>query len=282
MTSAFQRFAGAGLVVALTMASATLLWMLLTARAQHTEAIARIERANRDLEERVAALQAEAAALREKLGVPHPADHSAAVRPPGRSKPVEPPSGADTTLQLSQLQSKLAQANSAITSLQARTREMEETIEKLTAENSRALASEADLKERMAGLQRVVSAMETEIKSKTDRLVQLEQAARKAVEDGAANAQRLAQVGSALTELEEINRRRENALTSLNRRFRDLTDQYRAFALRLDTQRDNPASPLMPDVSRIQTAVQGAEEELRQLISLNTQAQRVAAKLTRK
>ncbi|MGC4048579.1 MAG: hypothetical protein QM757_03495 [Paludibaculum sp.] len=71
-------------------------------------------------------------------------------------------------------------------------------------------------------------------------------------------------------------------MNSLQRRYRELTDQLRALAVRLEhSERDSPVTAA-PDISRIQTTVQSAEDDLRQLLSLNTQAQSLTQKLGQK
>jgi hypothetical protein len=60
-----------------------------------------------------------------------------------------------------------------------------------------------------------------------------------------------------------------------------LTDAYRALALRLDTQRDSqtPMQITSGEVSRITSAVQSAEDELRQLSTLNAESLRLTQRL---
>jgi len=253
------------------------LWMRHAAtEARHGSDVAAMESANRDLRGRVSQLEAESAELREKLAA------QGIEVAPSRSAPAvkseATTSYLETVRMLAQVQGKLASANSAITDLQEKTREMEASIAKLSDENRRLSAESAEFKENLASSTRVVQAMEAELKSKAERVMELEAAVRRARDESASASQKGAQVAPVLKELDDINRRRENTLTSLQRRYRDLTDQYRALAVRLDTQRDNPTT-LTTDVSRIQSTVQSAEDELRQLIALNTLAQRAAQKL---
>jgi hypothetical protein len=77
-------------------------------------------------------------------------------------------------------------------------------------------------------------------------------------------------------DVEDLNRRREASLLTLERRYREVTDLYRNFSLNMQT-RENPGQGLQAgDLSRIQTALQQAEEELRQLRSLNTRVAELA------
>ena len=255
------------------------LWMRHTAtESRHGVDVAAIQSANKDLQGRVAQLEAESAQLRDRLAAQGIEVAPARVAAPAKNE--VPSSYLESVRMLAQVQAKLASANSAITDLQEKIHELEASVARFTDENRRLTSESADLKESLASTNRIVQAMEVELKTKSDRIVELEATARRARDDSSGNSQKLAQVGPILKEMEDLNRRRENTLTSLQRRYRDLTDQFRSLALRLDTQRDNPTT-MTTDVSRIQSTVQSAEDELRQLIALNTQAQRIAQKLPR-
>jgi chromosome segregation ATPase len=262
-------------------AVAAVLWMGHSrSENQRAQEFGRIESANKDLQGRLSQLEQEAATLRQKL-----AEQGIEVAPqsaaPARQRPDTGTSQLETVRTLTQVQGKLTAANSAIAELQNRTHELEAALARMTEENKQLNSAEAELKESLASTNRIVSVMDTEIKAKTERISQLENAARKNREDTTTAAQKLAQLSATTKELEDINRRRENTVNSLQRRYRELTDQFRGAAMRVEQNRDNPAA-LAPDLSRIQSTVQSAEEDLRQLIGLNTQAQRAAQKLAQK
>jgi uncharacterized membrane protein YccC len=143
-------------------------------------------------------------------------------------------------------------------------------MERSAEENKRLGASEADLKERIASSGRVLAAIKDELKGKDQRLEQLESANLKLREENRGNGEKLSQITRMLRDLEELNRRRENYLTSMLRRYKDVTEQYRALSARLD----NP-----PDMSRIQDSIALAEEDMRQLASLNAQASRLQQRI---
>lgn len=238
-------------------------------------ALEKLENDNRTLSARTEALAQEAQQLRAQL-----AAQGIAVQPPSaaQAKPVREENNGDTARQLAAMQQKLQAANASLGELQNKIGDLESSLARVTEENKKLVAGEAEFKENLASTNRLVQTMESELKVKTERIVQLEAAAKKLREDQSAAAARTGQITGVLREIEDINRRRETTLTSLQRRYRDLTDQFRALALRLDTQRDNP-TPITADVGRIQTVVQSAEEDLRVLVSLNTQAQRAGQKL---
>jgi len=254
-------------------------WMLNTrqkTRAAYQSRIDELQKQAAGQSARVSSLESENQALREQLAAK---GIEPAVAPQRAALPSDSDARRlDTVRELSQTQSRLSAASSSITELQNKVHELDASVERLNADNKRLSASESNLREDLENTHRVVQAMEAELKAKNDRLAQIESALRKSREDVAALRARPDEPPAATGELADINRRRENTLNSLQRRYRDLTDQLRALAVRLDTQRDNPAAAA-PDISRIQTAVQSAEDDLRQLTSLNTQAQRLAQKM---
>jgi hypothetical protein len=74
-------------------------------------------------------------------------------------------------------------------------------------------------------------------------------------------------------------------LNSLLSRYKEVTEQYRAFASILENRRGPEGTPganisiAGPELSRIQNTLTLAEEDLRQLNALNAQALRIQKKL---
>ncbi len=95
--------------------------------------------------------------------------------------------------------------------------------------------------------------------------MQLESALARTREENAGATAQLRSLSALFREFDELNRRRENALTSLQRRYRELTDLYRSTLLTIEQARDNPAFRQLPDASRIQSTVLAAEDDLRQI-----------------
>jgi chromosome segregation ATPase len=266
--------------VALAAAGGLLLWLWLLRARESSAAVsqlANVEAARKVAEERARLLDADNENLRNELT-------SRGVEPPPRA--VLPPHTADdsrveTVRQLTAAQTRLAAVTAQNQELQAKVQELEESAGRLAAESKRVAASEAAAREDLDQARRVIEATEAELKAKSERLVQLEAAARRAREDLDAATKRSAVSSADLNELTDLNRRRETLVQTLQRRYRDLTNELRNIAVRIDTQRDNPAAAA-PDISRIQTGVQSSEDDLRQLSALNTQAQRVAQRLGQK
>lgn len=153
---------------------------------------------------------------------------------------------------------------------------LKEKLEKDREERERLAAELADGKETLAGVRRVVAATEAELKAKNERLVRLETSeklVREAAGKAEVNAARAMRTGQ---ELEQLNQRREVLLASIVRRYREVTDQYRTLSLRVQSRAEQLGlDPGAGELSRIQSSVQQAEEEMRQLNSLSAQAAKV-------
>lgn len=255
-------------------------WLLHTRQQTRTAYESQIAALKKDLaahDARNTVLEADLSTLRRQL-----ADKGIepAVAPRDPRSPVSEAQRLEAIRELSQTQSRLSAATASLSELQNRISELESSVDRLNADNKRLSASESNLKEDLDNTQRLVQALETEVKTKNERLAQLDTTLRKAREEMAALSQKSAQSTPLLAELADLNRRRENTLTSIQRRYREVTDQLRALAVRLDTQRDNP-SAAVGDISRIQTAVQSAEDDMRQLNTLNARAQRISQQLSK-
>ena len=133
-----------------------------------------------------------------------------------------------------------------------------------------------ELRDDMQAARRMGEALQAELRAKSDRLVRVE-TSEKITQERLARAETAAvKVGGASKEIEDLNRRREAFLTALLRRYREVNDLYRNFTLNAQT-RDVPGAGLQAgDLSRIQTAVQQAEDDLRQLQALNARIAQLA------
>lgn len=91
---------------------------------------------------------------------------------------------------------------------------------------------------------------------------------------------RAAEVARTVAGLQDLERRRDVYLTSILRRYRDITDEFRAMSSILDTSHD-PGSNACSGaaLSRIQNAVTSAEDDLRQMNELNARSQKLQKQL---
>lgn len=230
--------------------------------------------------QRVATLESENLDLRRRLeaaGIETPPVDT----PPAAGARAAEAARLEAVRALAELQKRFDSVQAQVQSLQSARLELESSLEAAATDRKRLTAAEAELKENLASGRRVIEAMEAEIKTKTDRVASLESDLRRARDANSAETRRNSQIAAILSSFDDVNRRRENTLTSLQRRFRDLTDAYRALALRLDTQRDSqtPVQITSGEVSRMTNTVQSAEDDLRQLNTLNAEAQRLTRRL---
>lgn len=233
-------------------------------------------RARAAAEARAAELTAQLDALRNARPAPAldvPPAETGAVSAPAFAKPA--PAAlpteyiriiAETQAALETARKELSAARNDLAALEARAAEELERRQKLTAEL-------ADTVEALASAKRVLTATETDLRAKNERLVRLE-TSEKLVREAAGKAEvEAAKSLRSAVALEDLNRRREVLLNNMVRRYREVTDQYRTLSLRVQSRADQLGlDPGAGEISRIQTSVQQAEEEFRQLNSLNAQA----------
>ncbi|MBM3749356.1 MAG: hypothetical protein FJW34_26650 [Acidobacteria bacterium] len=243
------------------------------ARQQQADRLAQLEAENRRLEAHSVELTRQLEAIPE--GVPPPAREPEAVPPPRQA----PARGTQVESQvIVSLRESLGRATATLSELRSRIEVLQVEVEKSAEEGKRLAASEADLKERWASASRVLEAVQAELKTRTERTAHLEGTAERLHQENRGISERLARVTQLTRELEDINRRRETYLTGILRRYRELTEQYRLLAGRADSPGEG-AVPAGAELARLQNAIAGAEEDLRQLTALNAQAARLQKKI---
>jgi chromosome segregation ATPase len=189
---------------------------------------------------------------------------------------------ADAAKIIQKLQESQAQATASISQLDSRVLDLQAQVGRLNAENQRLTASEADLKDSLAASKNLVDALQKELKTKSDRLIQTEVADQRLRQQTSADSQHLSQMRQSISELQDIYVRQDATLRRILRRYRDVTEQYRSIAGMLDNRRNDPGAVTNIDLSRIQNSITLAEEDLRQFDGLNAQVQRIQRKLSGK
>jgi chromosome segregation ATPase len=258
----------------LLVASGIAIFGLWRVRTDQAARLSRLEGDNRLLQGRAQTAERAVAALRQ--GLPVPVGPRIETPRDARTGNIN---ALDQAKMLIQFREQLAAANRSVEFLQTRLQEVQFTLEKVTEENKRLASSESDLKERVGAANRVLEAVQTELKGKDNRLAELDAAYRRLRDENRVNADKASQIPRALQDLEQINRRREGVLTGILRRYRDITDQYRSLAARLDRESSSPGAS---ELGGIQNAISMTDEDLRQLSNLNAQAIRIQQKLSGK
>jgi chromosome segregation ATPase len=199
-------------------------------------------------------------------------------------KRTDPPPDQEQQVRLlNETKDKLAAAQVTIQELQHRIEDFELRLNSAGQESNNLRGAANDISERLDRSNRLVAALQDEMKSRNDRLVQLELQNKELRKKSDDLDRRQERADKAQTELEEITRRREVFMTNILRRYREVTDLYRSLSLRLDNPRDvaTGGSPLTSDLARIQNAITLADEDMRQVQRLNDRAESVLKQLSR-
>jgi chromosome segregation ATPase len=209
--------------------------------------------------------------------------------------PAEPESPAP----LDAYRATLAKRNLTIQGLdreldaaQAKIKELQAQLSDASDEREKALASANELhqKERedwqsqLDTLKQDLESTQAESQASRQRLAALEADNAKLKADISAAAARAAELARVVTELQDLDSRRDAYLTSIMRRYRDITNQFRAMSGMLGSTRDSNSTSPFSDaaLTRIQSAVSAADDDLRQLTELNAQARQLEKKLAKK
>ncbi len=166
--------------------------------------------------------------------------------------------------------------------LQSRVSELQAGVENATEENRRLAAAAEELKRNLADANQTIETIRAELKSNSGRMAEIESANARLKEQAALSGQSAAQLKQTSSDLEGLFRRREMYLNNILRRYREITEQYRAMSGVLDSRRDREAAPVRStEIGRIQNAIALAEEDLKQIDALNAQAARLEKKLSK-
>jgi chromosome segregation ATPase len=240
--------------------------------ATQSERLKRLEQENLELRARKAQFEQQVQELQQQLGVESSSLAELASR--GGQRSQLPAGTLDAIRMIGQLKESLTSANTAAEQLRTRVAELEGELERVKDENRTLDTRQSELAEKLQGANSVVEAMQAELKGKNDRVVPLQMANKQLQEENRTANEKISRVTQSVSQLEEINRRRDAFLTSILRRYRDVTDQYRALAARLENPGEGSA-PTGSELSRIQSTISMAEDDLRQLNGLNAQADRL-------
>lgn len=205
---------------------------------------------------------------------------------PSRSPLKRDPQYIDDTETVRALRENLASANRSVIEWQSRAAQLQTQLDQLRDDQKRLAAIESDLTEQLASSKRLVETKEAELSRNNEQLVSIEAANKKLRADAVTAGQKASQLLQVTDELQEVYRRRETYLNTLTGRYREVTEQYRAFASVLENRRGPEGtsgagiSIAGPELARIQNSIAMAEEDLRQLNTLNAQALRIQKKLS--
>jgi chromosome segregation ATPase len=185
---------------------------------------------------------------------------------------------------ITRLDRELAEARASIAGLQSQlSASHDENSKALASADERLQKQQADAHAQMEDLQKKLDDARAQTDIAHQRVAALEGDNAKLKTDASAITTRASDVDHIIAGLQEIDSRREIFLTSVLRRYRDITDEFRAMSGMLDTNRDaNSGACSGAVLSRIQNAVTGAEDDLHQLGELNARTQKLEKQLAKK
>jgi hypothetical protein len=164
---------------------------------------------------------------------------------------------------IAKLNDDLAAARSRVSELESKVLSLEADRATLTQQRQQELmASEESCRARIADAQQSLETAQTDLRAAQKRSALFEsenENLRKAAGKTSAHGP-----GAPEGELDELSRRRDSYLKSLIRRYREIDNDYRAFIR--DPQAGHSGDPAL---LRIQATLSQAEEDLRQIDSLN-------------
>jgi uncharacterized phage infection (PIP) family protein YhgE len=182
---------------------------------------------------------------------------------------------------IERLDRELAESRATITDLQTQ-------LSTANDQNAQALATaqgnlqkqQADSQAQLEDLQKKLDAALAQADIARQRAAALEANNAKLKTDTTAATTHDADVARIMASLQDLDRRREVYLTSILRRYRDITDQFRAMTSMLDTSHDQGSGACSGAVlSRIQNAVTSAEDDMRQVSELDARSQKLEKQL---
>jgi hypothetical protein len=93
-----------------------------------------------------------------------------------------------------------------------------------------------------------------------------------------------AEAAHLLAQWQDLSRRRDNYLNSALQRYHDVTRSWRSMLAVLNARRNDQPAGVVDDaeLGRIQDAIDSAEDDLRQVDALNTQAAQIQRKLVKR
>jgi chromosome segregation ATPase len=187
----------------------------------------------------------------------------------------------DATIQ--QLTVDLVEARATVTQLQAQlAAATDEHTKELANAEERNRKQQVDWQGRLDAMQKALDSAQAESQASRERVAALEVEKAKLLGNNPEGPERTAEIRRVAASLQDLDQRRDVYLTSIMRRYRDITSQFRAMGGMLDSSRNPNSSSFNSEaLARIQDAISLADDDLRQLSDLNAQARQLEKKLAK-
>jgi len=240
---------------------------------------------------RLAVLQRQQAAAQQSLREAQEALRQRELQKPPAEPETPAPPEADRAA-LAKRNATIEQLRRELGEARAQVKELQTQLSNANDEREKALASadefhqkeKADWQSQLDAAKQDLEAAQAGLQASRQRVAALEADNAKLKADNSAGAAHNADVAQVLAELQDLDNRREAYMTSIMRRYRDITSQFRAMSGMLGSTRDSTSTSPFSDsaLTRVQSAVSAADDDLRQLTQLNDQARQLEKKLAKK
>lgn len=223
--------------------------------------------------------------LRVSQGQEEPAGSSApAGAAAGRYGHSDAVAIAQRDVQISQLHKDLSDARGQAEQLRQRIATFDDEQHKAAASaNERFTTAQNDWQNRLNDLTRQLDTARSETQAARQKSADLAKSVEVMKQEASESSARSSETTRLITTLQDLSRRRDAYLTSVLRRYRDVTSQFRAMSGMIDSSRDQASGGLNgPALTRIQSTISMAEDDLRQLNEVNAEAEQVERKLAKR
>jgi len=186
---------------------------------------------------------------------------------------------------IERLERDFSNAQASILSLQQQLANSNEEREKAVSSANQLLQKEKeDWQTQLASLKQDLESAQADAQASSQRMAVIEADNARLNNTNIAASTRAVDLAQIIVQLQDLDSRRDALLTSILRRYRDITSQFRAMSGQLGSNRDSNTSNPFTDaaLTRIQSAVSSADDDLRQLSELSAQARQLEKKLAKK
>lgn len=170
-----------------------------------------------------------------------------------------------------QYQQALGEARAYSEELSKKVVSLEQVVATLQQENEQIRKNGSDFESQRESSRRLIAALQEQVKSKEKTLASLEAAYQRYKDSNQESSRQLDVVSKTIADLEDVNRRRLRVVEQASRRMRELSDNLRTMAVRIDTD-SRGQSGMGAEITRIQSAATNLDDQIAQIGNLNAQA----------
>ena len=228
--------------------------------------------------QRIASLESELRSSRAQGAVAGSAPAPAVAPSPGgsarggeraRTESRPAPSGPQMNLEAEQLRARLQESQDSLAKMQTRVDELEAKVQEFAADRTRLTNAEAEARSQIGEVSKRLEEVQAERAGIDKRVRELEADNGRMREQTSAATQKAGQLSKLMADWQDLAQRQGVYLTNAVRRYRELTDLFRRMPGMVEVKGNGP------ELSRIQSVISMADEDLRQLSDLNVRLGRV-------